>query len=68
MEELSLVIITDLKIIGERIKEQEGYKTDYQIGMFDAYTHVLSALHFSNAAILKMYADYGIDYSGKLEE
>lgn len=68
MEELPLVIIIDLKNIGERIKLQGGYKDDYQIGMLDAYAHVLSALHFSRQAILKMYSDYGIEYDARLKE
>lgn len=68
MEELPLVIITELKGIGERYKVKGSYKSDYEMGKLDAYVNVLSALHFSRQAILKMYLDYGIDYSDRLKE
>lgn len=67
MEELPLVIINELKMIGERFQVKGSYyKSDYDIGKLDAYVNILSALHFSRQAILKMYLDYGIDYRDRL--
>ena len=68
MEELPLVIIIELKNISEKIKAQGGYKSDYEIGKLDAYANILSALHFTRQAILKMYMDYGIEYDARLKE